>query len=90
MEKREPSCIVGGNVNEYSYYGEQCEACQIFRSSMQTLSCGGESSSPTRDRTPGPLHWELRALAPGSPGKSLHDCFLIALPLFLYSLPHFL
>ena len=23
MEKREPSCIVGGNVNWYSHYGEQ-------------------------------------------------------------------
>ena len=24
VEKREPSCIVGGNVNSYSHYGEQC------------------------------------------------------------------
>ena len=24
MEKREPSYIVGGNVNWYSHYGEQC------------------------------------------------------------------
>ena len=23
MEKREPSCTVGGNVNWYSHYGEQ-------------------------------------------------------------------
>ena len=23
VEKREPSCTVGGNVNWYSYYGEQ-------------------------------------------------------------------
>ena len=23
MEKREPSCTIGGNVNSYSYYGEQ-------------------------------------------------------------------
>ena len=23
MEKREPSCTVGGNVNLYSYYGKQ-------------------------------------------------------------------
>ena len=23
MEKREPSCIVGGNVNWYSHYGKQ-------------------------------------------------------------------
>ena len=28
------------------------------------------SSSLTRNRTPGPLHWELRVLATGSPGKS--------------------
>ena len=26
MEKREPSCTVGGNVNWYSHYGEQYEA----------------------------------------------------------------
>ena len=25
MEKREPSYTVGGNANEYSHYGEQCE-----------------------------------------------------------------
>ena len=24
VEKREPSCIVGENVNSYSHYGEQC------------------------------------------------------------------
>ena len=24
MEKREPSCTVGGNANWYSHYGEQC------------------------------------------------------------------
>ena len=24
MEKREPSCTVGGNANQYSHYGEQC------------------------------------------------------------------
>ena len=24
VEKREPSCTVGGNVNWYSHYGEQC------------------------------------------------------------------
>ena len=23
MEKRESSCIIGGNVNRYSHYGEQ-------------------------------------------------------------------
>ena len=23
VEKREPSCTVGGNVNRYSHYGEQ-------------------------------------------------------------------
>ena len=25
VEKREPSCTVGGNANQYSHYGEQCE-----------------------------------------------------------------
>ena len=25
MEKREPSYTVGGNVNWYNHYGEQCE-----------------------------------------------------------------
>ena len=24
VEKREPSYTVGGNANQYSYYGEQC------------------------------------------------------------------
>ena len=24
VDKREPSCTVGGNVNWYSHYGEQC------------------------------------------------------------------
>ena len=25
MEKREPSNTVGGNVNQYSHFGKQCE-----------------------------------------------------------------
>ena len=33
------------------------------------------SSSPTRDRTLGPLHGEHRALAPGPPRKSHHSYF---------------
>ena len=44
-----------------------------------SLSCGMwdlqvqqvGSSSPTRDQTPGPPHWEYRALDTGPPGKSL-------------------
>ena len=34
------------------------------------------SSSLTRHRTLGPLHWEHGVLAPGPPGKSLERCFV--------------
>ena len=35
------------------------------------------SSSPTRDGTPGSLHWEPGLLITGPPGKSPNDIFLI-------------
>ena len=48
--------------------------------SMQTLSCGmhAGSSSLTRDRTLGPLHWESGVLATGPPGKSQDSIFNIS------------
>ena len=33
------------------------------------------SSSPTRDRTWGPLHWEQRVITTGPPGRSLDYAF---------------
>ena len=47
-------------------------ALRIFSCGMWTLSCGMRSSSLTRDQTLGPLHWECRVLATGSPGKPPH------------------
>ena len=45
-------------------------ACRIF------YSWRGGSSSLTRDRTWGLLHWEPEVLATGPPGKSLERCFV--------------
>ena len=59
----------------FIYFG--CAGSSLWRSGS-SLWCVGFSScgmwglsSPTRDRTPDPLHWECETLATGPPGKSL-------------------
>ena len=69
VEKREPFCTVGGNVTEYSYYGEQCGACQIFRSSMQTLSCRMWDLVPLLGIEPWAPALGARSLSPWTTGK---------------------
>ena len=46
--------------------------CGVLVNGMQTPSCGMHvgSSSLTRDRTRGPLHWECEVLSTTPPGKS--------------------
>ena len=53
---------------------------QTLSCSMPTLSCSPRagSSSPTRDRTRAPLHWEHGVLSTGPPGKSLSTCTLFS------------
>ena len=58
-----------------------------FSFGVHTLSCGmhAGSSSLTRDRTPGPLHWEHGVLPTGPPGSPLNT-FIIRVSFIIDSL----
>ena len=46
MEKREPSCTVGGNVNWYSHYGEQCVCVCVLVAQLCLTLCNPMDYSP--------------------------------------------
>ena len=52
-------------------------ACGLLSCGRQTLSCGmhAGSSSPTRDQTCAPLHWECRVLSTDHQGSPRHNFF---------------
>ena len=55
--------------------GQSCLSLLLFVGCTSSYSWHVGSSSLTRDRTLGPLHWEHRVLAPGPPRKSRHSHF---------------
>ena len=55
--------------------GQSCSSLLLFVGCTSSYLWHVGSSSLTRDRTLGPLHWERRVLAPGPPRKSRHSHF---------------
>ena len=55
--------------------GQSCSSLLLFVGCTSSYLWHVGSSSLTRDRTLGPLHWECRVLAPGPPRKSRHSYF---------------
>ena len=62
------------------HVGSLVAARGLLSCGMRTLSCGMPvgSNSLTRDRTPGPLHWEHGVLTTAPPGKSHTHSFISA------------
>ena len=65
MEKREPSCTIGGNVNQYNHYGKQYE--------LPDVQAGFRKGRGTRDQIAN-IRWIMEKAREFQ--KNIYCCFI--------------